>query len=147
MPKLETLLPHRKPMLLLDEIVELGENEIIAQKTIAENDFFLQGHYPDFPIVPGVITCEAMLQAGAALIAHRRAGLPASKGVPVVARIANAKFRAAIRPGDRVSILVKLVDEIGGVYFLKGEARLGDKLAASAEFSCALAPREQMGRP
>ena len=134
----ETLIPHRKPMLLIDSILRLGQDEILAEKTIEPDAFFLQGHYPDYPIVPGVITCECLFQAGAALLAYRLGGKASDGRVPVIARIKNAKFREAIRPGDRVFLLVKLKEELGGIFFLKGEARVGDKLATSVEFACAL---------
>lgn len=139
----ESLLPHRKPMLLLDGIVRLGATEILAEKRIEPDAFFLQGHYPDYPIVPGVITCECLFQAGAALLSHRLGtGGTVPDRVPVVARIDKAKFRSPIRPGDHVFLLVTLKEEMSGVFFLKGEARVGDRLAASVEFACALAPRE-----
>ena len=61
-------IPHRKPMLLVDEIVSRTENEIVCRKTFHEDEFFVQGHFPDQPIVPGVIQCECCLQAGAILL-------------------------------------------------------------------------------
>lgn len=139
---LESLIPHRKPMLLVDSILQLGDDEILAETTIQADAFFLQGHYPDYPIVPGVITCECLFQAGAALLSHRLREKRDDGKVPVIARIENAKFRGAIRPGDRVFLLVKLKEELGGVFFLKGEARVGDRLATSVEFACALTERQ-----
>ena len=127
-------------MLLLDRIVSLEENAIVAEKQFRADEFFVQGHYPEFPLVPGVITCEALLQAGAALIAFKRKSLP-SDGVPVVARLSQAKFRKPLRPGDTISLSVKFVEEISTMYLLKGEALLDGKVAASLEFTCTLAPR------
>lgn len=138
-PPLETLLPHRKPMLLLDRVLILGEKEIVADKQIQADDFFLQGHYPDYPIVPGVITCECIFQAGAALLSQY---LGPTDLVPVVARIGNAKFRLTIRPGDHVLYRVQLLERLGSVFLMKGEARVNDRVAATVEFSCALAPRQ-----
>lgn len=140
---LETLIPHRKPMLLLDGILRINEDEILVEKRIGAQEFFLQGHYPDYPIVPGVITCECLFQAGAALLSHRLRGQSDGERVPVVARIENAKFRDPILPGDQVFFLVKLTHEVGSVFFLRGEARVNERVVASAEFACAMAARRR----
>lgn len=140
LPTPENLLPHRPPMLLLDRLLILEENSLVAEKQFRADEFFVQGHYPDYPLVPGVITCEALLQAGAALIAFKRKAQP-SDGVPVVARLTQAKFRRPLRPGDTVRLHVTLVEELSAVYVLKGEAKIDGKVAASLEFTCTLAPR------
>ena len=141
---LERLIPHRKPMLLLDAIVSLGDDEIVAEKRIHPDAFFLQGHYPDYPIVPGVITCECLFQAGAALLARRLSiGTAVTDKVPVVARIGNAKFRFPIRPGDHVFYVVRFKEQLANLYLLSGEARVGDDVAARVEFACAMAPRRR----
>ncbi|MCB0421363.1 MAG: beta-hydroxyacyl-ACP dehydratase, partial [Bdellovibrionales bacterium] len=112
-----SLLPHRAPMLLIDEIIEwdLESKTLVAAKNIGENEFFLQGHYPDFPIVPGVITCEMIFQAGAALISlllqnqSIKGSIDSIKGkVPVVTRCNQIKFREMIRPNDTVLLSVAL---------------------------------------
>lgn len=140
----QDLIPHRPPMLLLDRILSVGEREILAETRIDPDAFFLRGHYPGFPLVPGVITCECLFQAGAALIARRLGGADPDR-VPVVARIEKARFRRPIRPGEVVRLKVELKDEAGGAWFLRGEARVADALAATVEFACLAAPREAMG--
>lgn len=136
----ESLLPHRGAMLLVDRIVSLGESEIHAVKQVRGDEHFLDGHYPDYPIVPGVITCECLFQAGAALLASRGAGAGGSE-VPVVARIESAKFRSPVRPGDELGLLVRIRERLGGAWFLTGEARVGDRIVATVSFACAMAPK------
>ncbi len=137
----EELIPHRKPMLLIDRIIRVSETEALAETLIQPDAFFLQGHYPDFPIVPGVITCESLFQTGAALLAYRLGKDLPQDQVPVIARIERAKFRDPIRPGDRVHLKAVLKEQVSGAFFMSGEARVGDVLKVSVEFTCALAPR------
>ncbi len=122
-------------MLLLDRVVEIEENEIRTETKIDPNAFFLQGHYPDYPIVPGVIICECLFQSGAALLSSKRQGVNRG-GYPVVARIENAKFKEPIFPGDLVSFTVKVKEQVGSAYYFRGEARVKDKLKTSVEFAC-----------
>ena len=96
-------IPHRAPMLLVDEIIEQSEDRIVCQKTFRSDEYFVQGHYPEFPVVPGVILCESAMQTGAILLSKlvdADAG-----GVPVATRMNNVKFRRMIRPGDSIQIL------------------------------------------
>jgi len=139
------LIPHRKPMLLLDEIVELGPASIVCQKTFHEDEFFFQGHYPGEPIVPGVILCEAGMQAGAALLASMLAGNSAAgmgPGVPVATRMNDVKFKKVIRPGDVIQLEVSLKEQLAQAFFLQVSIRCEGKLAARFEFGCTMAEME-----
>ena len=136
----EDLIPHRAPMLLIDEIIEIDASAktIMAKKTIRKDEFFLQGHYPGFPLVPGVITCESIIQSGAALLSYvRKQGATFdSSAVPVIARIGNAKFMDMIRPGDEVILKSEIVEQIGQAFYLKGSASVGGKVKAKVDFVC-----------
>lgn len=138
-------IPHRGPMLLVDAITELDLNAktIEAKKTVRPDEFFLQGHYPDFKIVPGVITCEMMFQAGAALIANIMGESSRNMGefVPVITRTNNTRFKSMILPNDEVHLKVELVDTVAGAFYMKGRASVNGKLAASVEFTCMMTPR------
>ena len=139
------LIPHRKPMLLLDEIVELGTDSIVCQKKFHEDEFFFQGHYPDEPIVPGVILCEAGMQAGAALLASMLAEDSAAgmgPGVPVATRMNDVKFKKVIRPGDVIQLEVRLKEQLAQAFFLQVSIRCEGKLAARFEFGCTIAKME-----
>ena len=138
-------IPHRKPMLLLDEIVEMGPDSIVCQKTFQGDEFFFQGHYPDEPIVPGVILCEAGMQAGAVLLASMLSEDPtggSSTGVPVATRMNDVKFKKVTRPGDVIRLEVTLKERLAQAFFLQATIRCEGKLVARFEFGCTMAEME-----
>jgi 3-hydroxyacyl-[acyl-carrier-protein] dehydratase len=131
-------IPHRPPFLWVDEIVERGDKRIVCRKTFRDDEWFFAGHYPGYPITPGVILCEAAMQAGAILLArHTR---PLDEAVPVAARMNDVKFKRMVRPGETIDIEVELTDEISGAWYLKATVRCGRHVAVRFEFTCTLAP-------
>lgn len=139
--EIETAIPHRPPMLLLDEIVERSDDRIVCRKTFREDEFFFQGHYPGFAIVPGVILCEAAMQSGAVLLSKF---VHESGGVPVATRLNDVKFKRMIRPGDTIQIETRLNERVLKAFFLSSKVTCGEKLAASLEFACTMASPEQV---
>ena len=139
--EIERLIPHRKPMLLVDEIVSRSDTEIVCKKTFHEEEFFVQGHFPGQPIVPGVIQCECCLQAGAVLLSAKAesAGSNSEGTVPVATRMDSVKFKRMVRPGDTVEIHVTLKDQVSNAYFMTGKMMLEGKLAAQLDFACSVA--------
>lgn len=139
--EIERAIPHRPPMLLIDEVTSQNESRIVCRKTFRSDEFFVQGHFPDYPLVPGVIQCECCLQAGAILL---RQHTPDEEGiVPVATRIDAVKFKRMIRPGDQVEIDVTLNDHVGAAFFLTGKVLLEGKVAARLDFACTVTnPRE-----
>lgn len=133
--QIEQAIPHRPPMLLVDEIVSRTEDTIVTKKTFRPEEFFLQGHYPGQPIVPGVILCEATVQSGAVLLSSLTAGV---SGVPVLTRMNDVKFRRVVRPGETIEMTVKLNERLGDAYFLTGTAKVDGQTAARLEFACAV---------
>jgi len=133
--QIEQAIPHRPPMLLVDEIVSRTEDTIVARKTFRPEEFFLQGHYPGQPIVPGVILCEATVQSGAVLLSSLTAD---ASGVPVLTRMNEVKFRRVVRPGETIEMTVKLNERLGDAYFLTGTAKVDGQTAARLEFACAI---------
>ncbi len=131
-------IPHRPPFLWLDRVCELTENSIRAEKTIDPELDIFAGHYPDYPLMPGVLLCEAVFQAGALLIGELSAGDEMLTGVPVLARIQGAKFKREVRPGETIAIEARLKEKIGPAWFFKGTVRVQGKVAVQVEFSCAL---------
>lgn len=134
--EIEAAIPHRPPMLLVDEILRRDAQSIVCQKTFHADEFFFQGHYPGQPIVPGVILCEAAMQAGAVLLASFLEGVP---GVPVATRLDGVKFKQIVRPGDRVEFHVTLNERLQDAFFLSAKVLLAGKVAARLDFACTLA--------
>jgi 3-hydroxyacyl-[acyl-carrier-protein] dehydratase len=132
------LIPHRPPMLLIDEIVTLADQAVTCRKTFRPEEFFFQGHYPDFPLVPGVILLESCCQAGAVLVAKRLQD-NAQSMVPVLTRVDNAKFKQMVRPGDTILLEAEVVDSIAQAIYLKGKIKRDDKVAVTFDFVCSMA--------
>jgi 3-hydroxyacyl-[acyl-carrier-protein] dehydratase len=137
---IQKLIPHRPPFLWLDEIVERSDRRIHARKLVpADLDVFL-GHYPAFPVLPGVLLCEAAFQAGAVLIATLAEA--AAGRIPVVTRLNNVQFRRIVRPGETLDIEVELTETLANAWFLTGKVSVGGKVATRLEFACALTAAE-----
>ena len=134
-------IPHRPPFLFIDEVLEVGDDRIRALKTVEPDLDFFRGHYPHFPVMPGVLACECVFQAGAVLLSRNFE--PESSGsIPALARIKNARFKRMIRPGDRLLIEAQVTDRLGGVFYMKGSVKVDDELAVEVSFTCVMAPME-----
>ena len=129
-------IPHRAPFLLVDRIVQRDERRIVCEKTFRKDEFWFEGHYPDFPVTPGVLLCEAAMQTGAVLLA----GLfsPTEGKVPVATRLSDVKFKQLVRPGDTILMDVVLVEQLADAYFLKAKVTVNDKTAVRFGFACKL---------
>jgi len=137
---IQQLIPHREPFLWLDRVVVLTPERIVAQKRIAADLDIFRGHYPHFPVLPGVLQCEAAFQAGAVLIATQ---FPPSEGqVPVVTRLNNVQFRKMVAPGETIELEVELTEKLTNAFFLKGKVSVNGKVCVRLEFACALATPE-----
>ena len=140
---IETRIPHRPPFLWLDRVLALEANSVTAEKRIPEDLPLFAGHYPDHPLMPGVLLCEAVVQAGALLLSERlRAeGGPgaAETAVPVLTRIFGAKFKREIHPGDVLEIRAELTEKMASAWLMKGSVKVAGKVAVQVEFSCATA--------
>ena len=139
-PEILNAIPHRPPFLFVDTIVERKEDGIVCRKTFEPDEYFFAGHYPDFPLVPGVILCEAAMQAGAVFLSERiqkeeteQSG--ETKKFPVATRINDVKFKKMVRPGDTVEITVTLKEKLSNAYFLSANVTVDGKTAARLEFA------------
>ena len=135
--EIEKMIPHRGPMRLLDEIVSMDETTIVCRKTFQADEFFVQGHFPEFPIVPGVIQCECCLQAGAILLSKQTPDH--NERVPVATRMDSVKFKRMVRPGDTVEIQASLKEVISNAFFLSAKVLLDGKVATRLDFACSTA--------
>lgn len=131
---IEQLIPHRQPFLWVDEVLECSEQSIVARKSLPADLDVFRGHYPGFPVLPGVLLCEAAFQAGAILIA--RTAAPAADQVPVVTRIQSVQFRRLVRPGDTITLQVEITERLANAWFLKGKVLVDGQTAARLEFAC-----------
>ena len=135
------LIPHRPPFLFVDEIVSETADSLVAKRTFRADEFFYQGHYPNQPITPGVLLCEAVFQTGALLMAKRAkaAGAAAGEqgGVPLLARVSDVKFRNPVFPGDTVELSVKIKEVMGGFTMMSGAITIGGKRVLSVDFAVA----------
>ena len=129
----ESLLPHRAPMLLLDTI-SLEGDLARGEKTIRADEFFVQGHFPGHPVVPGVILCEILAQSACALMQIDAEG---SKR-PMFTGLDQVRFRHPVVPGDCFRTEVKLTKHKGPFYWAEGQGFVKDRLCVEAKFSFAL---------
>ena len=140
--EIEKILPHRYPFLLVDRVLymNLEENEIIALKNVTVNEPFFQGHFPDVPIMPGVLILEALAQTGGILV-HQKGY---DKKIAVLLNVANAKFRKPVLPGDALHLHAKglHISSTGGK--MQAKAMIGDQLAVEAELSFALVDKDKL---
>jgi len=142
--KIKSAIPHREPFLLLDEIVEQSDARIVCRKTFAGDEFWYRGHYPDFPITPGVILCEAAMQAGAVLLSNLVTDSP--DAVPVATRANNVQFKQMVMPGDTIDLEVELTERLASAFFMKAKVTVKGKVACRFDFACTLAPKNRTQR-
>lgn len=135
-PDICQLIPHRDPFLWLDEVVEVTETRIHARKFIAPEIDVFRGHYPGQPILPGVLMCEASMQAGAVLIARLPGGAVGADQVPVATRINNVKFKQMVRPGDTLDIHVELTERLANAFYLAARVQVAGKTVVTLDFAC-----------
>jgi 3-hydroxyacyl-[acyl-carrier-protein] dehydratase len=138
-------LPHRYPFLLIDRIVEFEPTRrLVAIKNVTINEPFFQGHFPGYPIMPGVLVVEAMAQAGGIIMMHE---LPdRQEKLVVFTGIERAKFRRPVTPGDQLRIEVDVLSFRMRAGKIQGRATVDGKLACEATLTCAVVTRERERR-
>ena len=131
---IKRLLPHRAPFLLVERMTDIVAFESAnGWKAVGHNEPHFEGHFPDFPVMPGVLIVEALAQTAGALVVHSLGAQISSKVYFLT--IDKARFRKPVRPGDMLRMTVKALRRRGPVFKFEGNAYVGDELAAEAEYS------------
>ena len=131
---IKRLLPHRSPFLFVERMTDIVPFEsATGWKAVGYNEPWFQGHFPDFPVMPGVLIVEALAQTAGALVVHSLNQAAGSKVYFMT--IDNCRFRRPVRPGDMLRMTVKALRRRGPVFKFEGNAYVGDELAAEAEYS------------
>ncbi|TCV90187.1 3-hydroxyacyl-[acyl-carrier-protein] dehydratase [Sulfurirhabdus autotrophica] len=134
-----TYLPHRYPFLLVDRVLSCEPGKTItAIKNVTINEPFFEGHFPHFPVMPGVLIIEAMAQAAAILSFKTMGTRPDDKSVYYFAGIDNARFKKPVFAGDQLVLQVEITRTMKGVWKYKAQAKVDDVLAAEADLMCTL---------
>ncbi len=140
--EIEKLLPHRDPFLFVDTIDQNDEEKIIARHVFTENEFFFEGHFPGYPVVPGVILVETMAQAGGAGLVKRN--IMGGSSLFFLASVDKVKFRRQVRPGEEVTLVIenrrvspRMIKQAGKVY-------IGEELATEAEWMCLVGNKDDL---
>lgn len=131
-------LPHRYPFLLIDGVTEIEPGKrIVGFKNVTINEPFFQGHFPKYPVMPGVLILEALAQA-AGLLTFKSVGVPPSENTMLFyAGIDNARFRRQVMPGDVLTLQAEITANKRGIWKYAAKALVGDEVAAEADLMCA----------
>jgi beta-hydroxyacyl-ACP dehydratase FabZ len=137
--EIASILPHRFPFLLVDRVRELADDKIVAIKNVSWNEPFFQGHFPDMPVMPGVLMVEAMAQAGG-ILAARTSDYDPAKQVMFFMAIDKVKFRKPVYPGDQL-VMEVIPLRRGKIWKMQGKAMVDGEVVCSAEFLATMADR------
>ena len=137
--KIQEILPHRYPFLLVDRIIEFEEGKrAVGLKNVSANESFFAGHFPKFPVMPGVLIMEALAQVGAVIVLSKE---EYAGRIALFAGMDEVRFKRQVRPGDQLRLEVDVLRLKHGVGVAQGKALVGDELAAEGKLMFALGPK------
>lgn len=138
------LLPHRYPFLLVDRVVEIVVAErIVALKNVTINEPFFPGHFPDYPVMPGVLLCEAVVQAGGILVCSSAPEGSSRPQYALLTALDKVRFRRQVTPGDQLRLEAETVHRRGKFWKMRGTASVANTVAAELEFTLAEADPQE----
>ena len=139
---IQDILPHRYPMLLVDRVLELEETRIVGLKNVTATEPHFQGHFPDFPVMPGVLIIECMAQTAGILVLSQ---IPDRKDkVVLLTSIDNARFRKPVVPGDQLRVEMTVISKRASLAKMRGEARVNNELVAECTVMCVLRDKSSL---
>ena len=130
-------IPHRDPMLMLSKVIAVGERSIDVEHHVAADREFFKGHFPNRPIMPGVLIIETVAQAGAMLI-DLTCELNSDKEFMAFTGVDKAKFRQPVQPGDTICVHLKIARQRGPLYKFEASVKVNDSLVASVDFTASI---------
>jgi 3-hydroxyacyl-[acyl-carrier-protein] dehydratase len=136
--EIKKIIPHRDHMLLVQEAEKIDDTTSYGKYTVSGEEFFLKGHFPGNPVVPGVILCEMMAQSSCVMLADKCAGC-----TPYFTKMDNVKFKGMVKPGDTLETTCTLTRSRGNFYFISAKGSVNGKVCVSADFSFALIKNEE----
>ncbi len=142
--KIKQFIPHRYPLLLVDRVTNVSENEIIALKNVTINEQFFQGHFPNSPVMPGVLIVEALAQAAGVFMGFQleQAGQSMSDKLMFFMSIDQVKFRQVVTPGDQLTLQVTLTQKRGNIAKFQGISKVGETLTTEAQFMAMISDKK-----
>ena len=131
-------MPQREPFLFVDRVVEVTDSSIQTERQIKVDEPFFAGHFPNRPIMPGVLICEAVFQSSSILMSKRAGTLSDDRRIPLITRISNVKLKRVVLPGDLMEVEVKLKEILGQAAYMSGKVKVEGETVLTVEFSAML---------
>ena len=131
-------MPQREPFLFVDRVVEVTDSSIQTEKQIKVDEPFFAGHFPNRPIMPGVLICEAVFQSSSILMSKRAGTSSDDRRIPLITRISNVKLKRVVLPGDLMEVEVKLKEILGQAAYMSGKVKVEGETVLTVEFSVML---------
>ncbi len=131
--KIKEILPHRYPFLFVDKVVAVEERRITAIKNVTADEPFFEGHFPDFPLMPGVLLCEAIAQTAGLLLLKNISEADRKNKISLFLGLDKVRFKRMVGPGDTLTIQCELLQKKGNIYKFQGKITVGEEVACTAE--------------